>query len=149
MRYFIAAEPVLAADEVLEFSDDGWSRTAFVRPHVEALPIFVRRGGVRCFAIRDISRAIMDFLQVDPLLRFLKSAMSNLYLKMTNVTSLISERAADVIRQRDFHIWHNNSSYPRILFKSASGVEIGVRLNFSTSAFNILEEKNAGTLGPI
>ena len=39
--------------------------------------------------------------------------------------------------------------YPNIFFKSASGAEIGVRSNFSTKAFNIFGETNAGRLGPI
>jgi len=39
--------------------------------------------------------------------------------------------------------------YPNIFSKSASGVEIGVRSNFSTSTFKILGDINTGRLGPI
>jgi len=39
--------------------------------------------------------------------------------------------------------------YPNIFFKSASGVEIGVRLNFSTRTFKMLGDMNAGRLGPM
>lgn len=39
--------------------------------------------------------------------------------------------------------------YPRIAFKSASGVLIGLMPNLSTSTFITLDEKKAGTEGPI
>ena len=40
-------------------------------------------------------------------------------------------------------------NYPNIFFKSASGVEMGVKLNFSTSTFKIFGDTNAGKLGPM
>jgi len=40
-------------------------------------------------------------------------------------------------------------NYPNIFFKSASGVEMGVKPNFSTSTFRIFGDTNAGKLGPM
>ncbi len=42
-----------------------------------------------------------------------------------------------------------NKPYPKIAFKSASGVVIGCNWNFSTKIFNTLLEKNFGKDGPI
>ena len=38
--------------------------------------------------------------------------------------------------------------YPSIFTRSASGVDMGVRPKFSTSAFSMFGETNAGRLGP-
>jgi hypothetical protein len=48
----------------------------------------------------------------------------------------------------DYQAINKNASYPKIAFKSASGVVIGAMLNFSTKSDSTDGVTNAGRLGP-
>lgn len=64
LRAYIGADPTLAACEVLEYSDDGWSGTNFDRPRVRELLDVARKGGVQCIVVKDLSRWGRNYIEV-------------------------------------------------------------------------------------
>ena len=66
--------------------------------------------------------------------------------KNSSIPSVLEESEPVLVY---YYNQNETKSQPNIFFKSASGVEIGVRLNLSTSAFRMLGAINAGKLGPI
>ena len=62
------------------------------------------------------------------------------------VSVSVKQKAAGIASNRFFTIFTNQ---PRIFLRSASGVLMGVRPNFSTSTESTFDEKKAGIEGPI
>ena len=64
LRQFASTHPVLSSGEILEFCDDGWSGTTFERPRVKELIDLVKRGGVQCIVVKDLSRWGRNYIEV-------------------------------------------------------------------------------------
>ncbi|MBU5399312.1 recombinase family protein [Eggerthella lenta] len=76
LHEFIDSNPVLAACEVREFVDDGFSGSNFDRPAVQELLALAREGKIDCIIVKDQSRFAREFIdagtyieQIFPFLR--------------------------------------------------------------------------------
>ena len=65
LRAYAASDPALAACEIIEFADDGWSGTNFDRPRVRELLDLARAGGVRHIIVKDLSRWGRNYIEVN------------------------------------------------------------------------------------
>lgn len=65
LRGFAAGDPVLSVSEIIEYIDDGWSGANFERPKVKELLDLVRRGGIQCVLVKDLSRWGRNYIEVN------------------------------------------------------------------------------------
>ena len=61
---FIERTPELANAAITEYCDDGWSGKNFDRPDVQRLLEDVKKGGINCIIVKDLSRFGRDYLAV-------------------------------------------------------------------------------------
>lgn len=91
---FIRQKPEFAGADVLEFCDDGWSGKNFERPAVKNLLEQVKRGGIQCIIVKDLSRFGRDYLTVG---NFLSRVFPALGVRLIAVNDGVdSLRTADI-----------------------------------------------------
>lgn len=64
LRDFYDAHEELHIFEPVEFVDDGYSGTDFVRPQFDAMLRLIRAGEIKCIIIKDLSRLGRNYLEV-------------------------------------------------------------------------------------